>query len=409
MDKDTVIKVENMSKKFCRSLKRSMFYGSVDVAKNMLGVKVNTENLRKDEFWALDDISFELKKGEALGIIGKNGSGKTTLLRLLNGIFPPDKGKISLRGRMGALIAVGAGFHPHMSGRENIFLNGTILGMTKEEIKRKYHEIVDFADIGKFIDAPVATYSSGMTVRLGFSIAIHCTPEILLADEVLAVGDLSFVLKCYRKIAEYRDQGGSIILVSHGMQLVRNTCQKVMWLDHGKVKDLGNAREVCDRYEDQMMKKDSQDNQGMGVHINNDSLIGITKVEFLNKENESVNHFKVGDFFKMRIRFDCKRKLKNPIFTAGLFSTENVAVFVDYSNLGSKLNIDYIYGEGSVDLCIENLYIKAGNYQCTVTVAEGELINIIDWHEKSFHFSVASDQASADGLLQLPSIWKLTK
>ena len=203
------------------------------------------------------DLSFDIEKGEIIGLIGPNGSGKTTLLRLINGIFPPDKGTVAIRGKMGALIAVGAGFHPHMTGRENIYLNGILLGMSKQEIKKKFREIVEFADIGDFIDAPVATYSSGMTVRLGFSIAIHSDPEILLADEVLAVGDLSFVLKCYRKIAEYREKGGSILLVSHGMQLIRNTCQKVMWIDRGKVKKYDNTQETCDKYESYITKQDS--------------------------------------------------------------------------------------------------------------------------------------------------------
>jgi len=408
MDKDTVIKVENLHKKFCRSLKRSMFYGSVDVAKNMLGMKVNSNQLRRNEFWALKNINFELKKGEALGIIGQNGSGKTTLLRLINGIFPPDKGKISVRGKMGALIAVGAGFHPHMTGRENIYLNGAILGMTKQEMKKRFHEIVDFADIGEFIDAPVATYSSGMTVRLGFSIAIHSNPEILLADEVLAVGDLSFVLKCYRKIAEYREKGGSILLVSHGMQLIRNTCQRIMWIDHGVIKGYGKTSEICDQYEGAVFKEDREENK-QGTQINNDPLVKITGVDFLNNKDKKVDSFEIGKFFKMRILFNLKRRIEKPIFTVGLFNAENIMVYVNYSNLDSKFNSDCLYGKGSIDFYINNLYIKAGIYQCSVTVAEKEMINILDWHEKTFNFSVKGNPISADGILQLPSSWRITK
>jgi lipopolysaccharide transport system ATP-binding protein len=191
---DTLIKVEGLHKKFCQSLKRSMFYGTIDATKSMLGLPIKNADLRKKEFWALQDINFELKQGEKVGVLGANGSGKSTLLRLLNGVFPPDVGKITLNGRIGALIAVGAGFHPHMTGRENIYLNGTILGMTRKEIEKKFNEIVDFAEIGDFIDSPVATYSSGMTVRLGFSIAVHGKVEIMLVDEILAVGDLAFQL-----------------------------------------------------------------------------------------------------------------------------------------------------------------------------------------------------------------------
>src|SRR5665648_1254776 len=166
---DTVIKVEHLHKKFCSNLKRSLYYGSVDMARDMLGLSRERVDLRPHEFWALEDVSFEAKRGEALGIIGQNGSGKTTLLRILNGTFPPDRGRVAVRGRLGALIGLGAGFHSHMSGRENIRLNGTILGMSRQEIEARFDEIVDFADIGDFLDAPVVTYSSGMMMRLGFA------------------------------------------------------------------------------------------------------------------------------------------------------------------------------------------------------------------------------------------------
>lgn len=229
---DILIKVEGLHKKFCMSLKRSMFYGSVDAARSMIGLPIENVELRKKEFWALQDINFELKRGETLGLIGRNGSGKTTLLRLINGIFPPDKGKITIKGRIGALIAVGAGFHPQMNGLENIYLNGTILGMTRSEIKENLDSIVDFADIGDFLNAPVATYSSGMTVRLGFAIAIHCDPDILLIDEILAVGDKAFRYKCYKKIDELRGRA-AIIFVSHDLPSVVRICDNTIIMSKG--------------------------------------------------------------------------------------------------------------------------------------------------------------------------------
>jgi lipopolysaccharide transport system ATP-binding protein len=231
---DTLLKVEGLHKKFCQSLKRSLFYGTIDATKSMFGFPIENVDLRKKEFWALQDINFELKRGETLGLIGQNGSGKTTLLRLVNGIFPPDKGKITINGRIGALIAVGAGFHPHMTGRENIWLNGTILGMTKSELKQKFDEIIDFAEIGEFIDAPVATYSSGMTVRLGFAIAIHCKPDILLIDEILAVGDLGFQTKCYNMIGNLKKDGVASILVSHDLHSINAYCNKAILINHGQ-------------------------------------------------------------------------------------------------------------------------------------------------------------------------------
>ena len=202
---DARVMIENVSKKYCKSLKRSMGYGLTDMSKNFFGFGSNSSVLRKDEFWAVRDVSVSVKKGETLGLIGPNGSGKTTLLKMLNGIFWPDAGKITMNGRVGALIAVGSGFHPLLTGRENIFVNGAILGMSKKEIESRYDAIVDFAGIGDFLDTPVKYYSSGMFVRLGFAVAIHCEPEILLVDEVLAVGDANFQSKCIKKMKELRE------------------------------------------------------------------------------------------------------------------------------------------------------------------------------------------------------------
>ena len=233
MDNDVVIKVENVSKKYCKSLRNSMIYGLQDITRNSLGLSTHSESLRKKEFWAVNGVSFELKKGETLGLIGPNGAGKTTILKMLNGIFWPDKGKISIAGRVGALIQVGAGFHPLLTGRENIYINGAILGMNKAELDEKYDSIVEFADIGDFLDTQVKNYSSGMYVRLGFAIAIHCRPDILLIDEILAVGDLPFRAKCYNMIDKLLNEKVSIVFVSHNMPMVNRICKKVIVLNEG--------------------------------------------------------------------------------------------------------------------------------------------------------------------------------
>lgn len=248
MSNNSVLIVEKVSKKFCKNLKRSMYYGAIDVIKSMAGLKTRTDILRKDEFWAVDEVSFELKKGMSLGIIGENGSGKSTLLRLLSGIYQPDKGRIIIKGRVGTLLSLGAGFHPLMTGRENIYLNATILGMKSDEIKKKFKEIVEFAEIEDFIDAPVKTYSSGMYVRLGFSIAIHAEPDILLVDEVLAVGDVNFQKKCFEAILEKKKNGTSIIFVSHSISAIERLCTECMLLKQGKQIYLGNARDCIRRY-----------------------------------------------------------------------------------------------------------------------------------------------------------------
>jgi len=192
MQNDVIVEVDHLSKKYCKSLRRSMRYGIEDIGRNLLGLRSRSGVLREGEFWALNNISFQIKKGEVVGIIGPNGSGKTTLLKLLNGIFWPDQGKITVCGKIGVLIELGAGFHPSLTGRENIYINAAILGMTKDEVNEKFDSIIDFADIGDFIDTPVKHYSSGMFVRLGFAVAVHSDPDILLIDEVLAVGDVQF-------------------------------------------------------------------------------------------------------------------------------------------------------------------------------------------------------------------------
>ncbi len=244
---DVVLSVRGVSKKFCRRLRRSMAYGIVDLGRNLLGAPPDSSGLRKHEFWAVQDISFELRRGEILGLIGPNGSGKTTLLRMIAGILPPDRGEIAIRGRTGALIALGAGFHPHMTGRENIYVNGAILGMSRAEIGAKFDAIVDFAEVGDALDAPVNSYSSGMRVRLGFAIAVHIDPDVLLIDEVLAVGDVGFRAKCYERMSDVV-QRSAVVFVSHNMPAVARVCSRVAVLDRGHLLFDGDVAEGVEMY-----------------------------------------------------------------------------------------------------------------------------------------------------------------
>src|SRR5438093_5338502 len=223
MSDDVLVKVELVRKKFCRDLRKSLWYGVQDICSefnpfvrktDLDGRASSAECLRDGEFWAVDDTSFEVRRGECLGLIGHNGAGKTTLLKMLSGLIKPDGGRIEMRGKVGALIALGAGFNPILTGRENIYVNATILGLKKREIDEKLEEIINFADIGHFIDTPVQSYSSGMQVRLGFAIAAAIEPEVLLLDEVLAVGDMSFRTKCYNRIGRLQ-KNAATILVTH--------------------------------------------------------------------------------------------------------------------------------------------------------------------------------------------------
>lgn len=246
-DSDILIRCNGVSKKFCRSLKRSLWYGAIDIAKDAAGRGGETCDLRPGEFLAVDDVSFELKRGECLGLIGHNGAGKTTLLKMLNGLIKPDRGSIDLRGRVGALIALSAGFNPILSGRENIYASGLILGLTRREVNEKIEEIVDFAEIEHAIDAPVRTYSSGMQARLGFSVAAHMDPDILLIDEVLAVGDAAFRSKCLQFVEGIRARGGAYILVTHSFNQVLTSCPEALLMDKGKRVIQGPSAIVIDK------------------------------------------------------------------------------------------------------------------------------------------------------------------
>jgi lipopolysaccharide transport system ATP-binding protein len=228
---EILIQVEQLSKKFCIDLKTSLWYGLKDLYSNVFG-NANERLLRPKEFWAVKDISFELRRGECLGLIGHNGAGKSTLLKILNGLIMPDAGKVTIRGRVGALIELGAGFNPILSGRENIYNNGAVLGFTRVEIDTKMEAIIDFSEIREFIDMPVQNYSSGMKVRLGFAIAAQMEPDVLIIDEVLAVGDLGFVLKCFKTIDTILPHT-AIVFVSHSMPMVSRICNHIILMDKG--------------------------------------------------------------------------------------------------------------------------------------------------------------------------------
>jgi lipopolysaccharide transport system ATP-binding protein len=285
---EVLVRVEGVSKIFCRDLKKSLLYGLQDSARDLLSwgkkpeirgrkseigsqksdpsdssltsdLRSQTSEsraLRAGEFLAVDNVSFELRRGECLGLIGRNGAGKTTLLKMLNGLIKPDSGRIEMRGRVGALIALGAGFNPILSGRENIYVNGSILGLTKTEIDAKIDDIIDFTEIGEFIDAPVQTYSSGMQVRLGFAVATAMEPDVLILDEVLAVGDANFRSKCYQRIGSVLSRS-AVMFVSHDAYSVRRICNEVMWLSKGACRFKGNAETGMKLYGEEIIASES--------------------------------------------------------------------------------------------------------------------------------------------------------
>jgi len=248
MSSDVRIRAEGVSKKFSSKLKTSMKYGIIDIARDFIGIPSRSDTLRPSEFWSVQDLNFEVRRGECLGLIGPNGSGKSTLLKMLNGIMIPDKGSIEINGRTGALIEVGAGFHPLLTGRENIYINGSIIGLSKKEINRKFDSILEFAGLGDFVDTPVGYYSSGMYVRLGFAIAVHLQPDILLIDEILAVGDAGFQRKCLKQIKKYLSNGGGVVLVTHNILHVHSMATTCMVLDGGQTVYFGMPNEAAEIY-----------------------------------------------------------------------------------------------------------------------------------------------------------------
>ena len=386
---DPVVSVRGVSKKFCQSLKRSLFYGAADALRSMVSLRYPADILRPGEFWALDDVSFSVNSGEKLGFLGTNGSGKSTLLRLISGIFPPDRGTIAVRGSVGALIAVGVGFHPHLTGRENVFLNGAILGMTRAELNSKLDEIIAFAEIGEFIDAPVSTYSSGMAMRLGFSIAIHRMPEIMLVDEILAVGDLAFQLRCQKRLAEYRQSGGTFIIVSHNMQLIRNTCDRVLWLDKGRIVDEGNVYEVCDRYEQELLRRSRDDHRLRERQrvMNYDASVRLSPVTFINASGTPVERYAAGDALNVRIGFKADRRVERPIFTLALSNSAGTVIFESYSNR-EPVDVPALEGDGSLTVSFAPLRLKPDVYFLSVMLSENELLNKLEWHEKNYSIQI---------------------
>ena len=321
---EPVISVENLSKKFCRSLKRSLWYGVKDLAAEMLLRRDERGGLRPDEFWALKDVSFQVRRGEMLGLIGANGAGKTTLLSLINGLIKPDQGKITVHGRVGALIALGAGFNPILTGRENIYVNAAVLGIPKREVDKKLEAIIDFAEIGDFIDAPVQSYSSGMRVRLGFSVAAHLDPDLLLIDEVLSVGDSSFRARCYDHLNRYRKNGGTVIFVSHNTVAVEAACGRVMWLDHGRIMSIGEPAEVVQQYEAQALERSRQAHRRLQPRQIFDSAddIRFTVVECYDMDGNLESEFEFEEPFEVRLHYEADRELHSPDFVVAVYKSD---------------------------------------------------------------------------------------
>jgi len=408
---DVVIRVEGVSKKYCRSIKKSIVYGLADIGRNVVGLSSQPGRLRNDEFWAVDDISFEVERGQTLGLIGANGSGKTTLLKMLNGIFWPDKGKIAVRGRVGALIAVGAGFHPLLTGRENIYVNGAILGIGRKAISKQFDAIVEFSGIKDSLDTPVKFYSSGMFVRLGFAVAIHCEPEILLIDEVLAVGDIDFRAKCMRKLKELNSLGVTKIFVSHDMNAVLLICDKTIHLSRGKIRMHGPSRDVINQYKVEALRESDDDFMESHQIRYGTRQVEIKKVEFLDESSRPRELFKRGEFFRVRIAFEAKERVEKPNFSIGFYTQDGVLISKPITR-DHQVQVESIEKEGAITYSIPALPFNVGKYFVSVGCWDSVGRVAYDHHEQLYDFIV--EEGAVDGRIQerfglvtIPGQWEI--
>ncbi len=405
---EVVIKVEHVSKKFCRGLQKSMIYGMTDIGRNLVGLKSNADQLRPDEFWALKDISFEVKRGEAVALVGANGAGKTTLLKMLNGIFWPDEGKISIRGRIGPLIAVGAGFHPLLSGRENIYINAAILGIGKAEIEKKFDDIVAFADIGEFLDTPVKNYSSGMYVRLGFAVAVHCEPDILLIDEILSVGDMAFQSKCMEKMQEFIKGGKTIIYISHNLNSITSMCQRAVFIENSKVVQQGDARAVVDFYRKSVI----HGKRGLADGIRHGSGdVEIKNVQFLDRNGVAKEIFQRGEYVQVKVSYEAKKVIVKPEFIVKFYSDKRVLITEPTTRHHKhQISLEQIQGKGEVTYTIDSIPFNAGRYPLSISILDSTGVMTYDAHEHLHELIVEKNADNpliplCGGLVYVPGVW----
>jgi lipopolysaccharide transport system ATP-binding protein len=408
-DDEIVLSVKNVSKRFCRDLKQSLFYGVQDIAGEVFGDRRKNVELRKGEFWALNDVSFQLRRGEALGLVGANGAGKTTLLKIISGLIKPDNGSVEIKGRVAPLIALGAGFNPILTGRENIYVNMSILGLSKKEIDERFDQVLEFAEIGEAIDAPVQSYSSGMAARLGFASAIHTEPDILLIDEVLAVGDIRFRAKCHRRLFELRQRGVSFILVSHQTQSILNVCNSAIYLSKGNILMSGDVESVLSQYENDLFitvqiseskiyLPESEKSNQWGIKI---------KALFFRDENEEIaTHPETGKAFDLCLILKAHKNISDIGITLDIQGINQIdQSCLVLSSFNDKQVFSLTPGEWEVRMQMPCFCLKAGSYSVKAYIRQNS-INTIDFVE-NFKFNVSSKDSIGRSSFYQPRSWKI--
>lgn len=359
-----------------------------------------------EEFAALTDVSFDIPHGTTFGIIGSNGSGKSTLLKCLTGILTPESGSVKVNGNIAALLELGSGFHPDLSGRENVFLNGAILGMSQKELEEKFDDIVEFAGLEHFIDTPVKNYSSGMTVRLGFAIAINVNPEILIIDEILAVGDDEFQLKCYEKIDQFRSAGKTIILVSHGLGDVQRICDTVAWINKGKLKMLGDPAEVVPEYLSASRSGATGVVEGHGQRWGSGEVT-IDEVSFLDSEQIPTGTLHTGDPATIQIRMTSTINVPTCVIGLSVSALHHEGIWSSNSKL-HNIEIPLVAGANSVEIDIASLPFLDGMFDLTVAVADSSGTHEYDHWDKRVKFNVHQRRIVDSGLVSVDCTWRTT-
>lgn len=428
----SVIEVNNVEKKF------KVYFDKGQSLKEKLLFKNRNHY---EERWVLKGISFEVGKGEAIGIIGENGCGKSTLLKLMTKIMYPDRGSISIQGRVSSLIELGAGFHPDMSGRENIYTNASIFGLSKKEIDKRLDNIIDFSELKEFIDNPVRTYSSGMYMRLAFSVAINVDADVLLIDEILAVGDANFQSKCFEKMREIKRNGTTIVIVSHSLGQIEQICERSYWINNGVVKISGRPQEVHGAYLSAMGEKrqnakersrekkvanedtqnlDNDDLIGKNINnigeINNDKNIdkrrirfGSKKVEIidakiLNMNGEEKNVFKTGESFQIRMDYISSERKLEALFGFAIYTDDDIRCYGTNTFIENSIYIA-TKKKGYAIACINNNNLLTGDYYLNVAVYSPDNFPLDDI-QCAKYFSIVTDKADI-GICRLSTKWKV--
>ena len=408
---DLVLDVENVWKIYCRRLKKAMWYGLKDFGREMIGAgKTRThKDLRPGEFFAVRDASFQLKQGECLAMLGPNGAGKSTMLKMINGLIRPNGGQITVRGKTGALIELGTGFNPILSGRENIYINAAVLGMKKAEVDRQFDEIVDFAELGHVINDPIKTYSSGMKMRLGFSVAANLQPQLLIMDEVLAVGDVGFRMKCFAHLNKLVEQGVSIVIVTHAVSMLQRIASRAVVFGRGKIVFDGDLETGTTVYEE-MMAVSHQDNKRPETATSENAAL-IEKVEIQNDLGQKQTEFGTGDPIKVKIRLKAQAKLKNARLVVALSSPVHGTVF-STSTPYQDVQFDLDPPGQTVTLTFDRVPLLIGAYYFNISLYGPETTDFYDRRTGQGNFRITSPATDSygmgiNGMVEINHHWKI--